>query len=344
MYSIVKPLETPDDCFYKDNHFPYFKEARAEASNRVKRLQEEEAKVENKKPCDATKSLAKLSTEVASRQVVEQMLDSDPKNGTDSIVAELVSKGKAEDIVKAIVLQGKGRVKEVVKGLMSTRAGIVAIPKVRAPKMQSVVVVMSVNDEGLIKEPPGYIWLNRDANWLLEMFDKCSNGATTELGALGGFALDWTKFADAQDWVTTLLGSLECDQVQCVYVDAGFYELEEDCSDRDDDGENEYDRMMDNQQDWNQNNYQDYGPRFGDMMRELFVAHPKILTPQEVHDELTDKNQHFDIMGTITINKDSQSFFHRNGRFCGPRRRCTHRFYPKIWKKPRYVSLSNGFS
>ena len=25
-------------------------------------------------------------------------------------------------------------------------------------------------------------------------------------------------------------------------------------------------------------------------------------------------------------------FFYINGRFCGPRRRCTHRFYPKIWK------------
>ena len=38
-----------------------------------------------------------------------------------------------------------------------------------------------------------------------------------------------------------------------------------------------------------------------------------------------------------------KSFFHRNGRFCGARRRCTHRFYPKIWKNEGTVSIDDGF-
>lgn len=271
-----------------------------QARERVKRLCEEAP--EEQPPAKEVKTLQ----QDASMLVVKGMID---EGKTEGILEALVAKGKVPDLVKAIVARRPGNTgpKEVVKGLLSTRRGIMAIPYVRRPEMRAAVVIQSVNDQGLIKESPGYLWLNHAKNDFLDCFHSMLALSRTPKdsprGALGGWTLNWTKKGDCLEWVTETLGELEWDAPQCVYLDADFDELEEDAEDRDEDGMNEHDRFMDNNSEWNQAHYEEYAPRFVEKITELLPS--RVLTAEQLDKELHGKNVGIDIVGTITVNYDS---------------------------------------
>lgn len=271
-----------------------------QARERMKRLCEEAP--EEQPPAKEVKSLQ----EETSMLVIKQMID---EGKTEGILDALVAKDKGADLVKAIVARGPRYmgVKEVVKGLLSTRRGIMAIPYVRRPEMLKAVVIQSVNDQGLIKESPGYLWLKHAKNDFFDCFHSMLELSPTlddsPRGALGGWVLNWTKKGDCLAWVTETLGDLEQDAPQCVYIDAGFDELEEDAEDRDGDGMNEHDRFMDDCGRWNQVHYEEYAPRFVEKIAELLPS--RVLTAEQLDEELNDKNVGIDIVGTITINYDS---------------------------------------
>ena len=272
-----------------------------QAKERVKRLAEEAP--DEQPPAKEVKPLQ----EETSMLVIKQMID---EGKTGGILEALIAKDKVPDLVKAIVTRCPGNTgpREVVKGLLSTRRGIMAIPYVRRPEMKDAVVIQSVNDQGLIKESPGYMWINHKGldflSCFYEMIEQSRTLNDSPRGALGGWTLNWTKEGDCLAWVTETLGGLEWDAPQGVYLNAGFDELDNDNDgDRDEHGMNEYDRFMDNNSGWNQDNYEDYAPRFVEKIAELLPS--RVLTAEQVDKELSYKNVGIDIIGTITINYDS---------------------------------------
>ena len=298
MFRKPKPIETVDDCFKDESRKVYCRDDKAageQAIDRLKRLREEERK--QLAPCKAPKTLLQQSAQL----VIEGLLE---QGKTEAVVAALVAKGQAETVVKQMIGNNPAAVKQIVKGLMSTAAGIRAIPKVRRPEMQEVVVVQTVDDEGQYTQPPRYVWLNKHP-WLQELFWQDSDLLEESPRApLGGWTLKWTKNGDALEWVKSVLSGLEWDAPQGVYLDANFDELmdwgsDDEYTDRDGDGMSEYDRFMDDCARWNQDHYEEYAPRFVQKINDEVLT--DVMTPAQVDEEFTRKSVSLDIVGTLTI-------------------------------------------
>lgn len=301
MFRKPSSIETVDDCFNDGSkrciYDPHAQAVNDQARDRLKRLKEEEAQAQA--PCKAPRALLQQSAEV----VIQDMIDT---GKTEPLIAALVAKGKAETVVKRIIEHNPTAVRQVVKGLMSTRRGVLAIPKVRKPEVQEVMVVQFVDDQGETNDAPRYVWLNKHS-WLQSMLDLDRYIDETPRGTLGGWTRKWTKEGDALEWVTGVLSELEFDAPQCVYLDADFFELTDWGSDdedveRDEHGMTEYDRFMDDNSYWNQNHYEEYAPRFVDKIHNEVLE--DLMTPEQVEEEFTLKNVSLHIVGTLTINPD----------------------------------------
>ena len=292
MFSPREPnIEHEDACFKPGGrHSPG-----SQTEERLKRLHE--ANAEEQVPRKGPKTLLQQSAQLVLHDMIDQ-------GNTEALVAALVAKGKAEDVVKEIIAQNPAAVKQVVKGLMSTARGIRAIPKVRKPEMQGVMVVKYVDENGQFTGGLGYVWLCKHS-WFRELIEQDPDIDATPRSALGGWTLNWTEKGDALEWVTRVLRSLKWDAPQCVYLDANFDELfdwgsDDEDVERDEDDMTEYERFMDDCELWNRKHYKEYAPRFVDMIHKEVLA--SCMSPAEVDATFTCKYVSLDIVGVLTVN------------------------------------------